>query len=48
MLYVKCNGLATGFIKKINTFSYSKKDLALGIESIAMCMTAIRKYWIYY
>ena len=36
------------FIEKIKTFSYNKKDLAWGIESNAMCVTAITKYWIYY
>ena len=38
----------TCFIEKIKTFSYNKKDLAWGIESNAMCVTAITKYWIYY
>jgi hypothetical protein len=38
----------TGFIEKIKTFSYNKKDLACGIESNAMCVTAIPNYWIYY
>jgi hypothetical protein len=37
-----------GFIKKIKTFSYNKKDLAWGIESNAMCMTGMADYWIYY
>jgi hypothetical protein len=36
------------FMKKIKTFSYNKKDLALGIESYAICLTAITNYWIYY
>ena len=44
----KWNMQQGSFIEKIKTFSYNKKDLAWGIESNAMCVTAITKYWIYY
>jgi hypothetical protein len=36
------------FYHKIKTFTYNQKDLASGIESGAICSTAITRPWIYY
>ena len=46
ILYLSCEVIFFDLQRK--AFSYNKKDLAWGIESSAMCVTAITMFWIDY